>query len=63
MNKQEKARIAKHAGHEVEIMDYQQGDPIEEDNGGRFTLECIDCKEILLGNRVMVGTCEAISVT
>ena len=61
----EKARVAEHAGHEVEIVDYMPGEPMQksDDDAGRFCLECVDCGEILLGARVMVGSCKAISVT
>lgn len=61
------SELAKHVGHDVRIMDYEEGEPIAEKDtqadGGRFTLECVDCGEILEGNRVMVGCCNAISVT
>ncbi len=55
MTKAEKKRVAEHAGHEVEIADYKSGEPIgDEDDPGRFCLECVDCGKILLGDRVMV---------
>lgn len=64
MTKSEKTKLAKHAGHDVNIADYMSGEPLQESDGdGRFCLECLDCGEILLGSRVMVGSSNASSVT
>lgn len=53
--------LAAHVGHEVKIVDYKPGEPVD-DEPGRYCLECMDCSEILLGDRTMVGSAEAISV-
>ncbi len=54
MTKQEKKRLIEHEGHDVHIVDFKAGEPIDEDDGGRFCLECRDCSRILLGDRVQV---------
>ena len=62
MTNQEREKLAEHVGHQVVISDYKPGEPMDDDPS-RFCLECIDCEEILLGSRTLVGTCKAISVT
>ncbi len=63
MTNQEKRILAAHFGHEVEITDYETGEPIPEegDLGGRFCLECCDCEKILLGDRVEVAVVDVES--
>lgn len=62
MTKQEREKMAQHYGHEIRIADAKTGEPITGDLVGRFTLECVDCNEIILGERILVGSCSAKSV-
>lgn len=63
MTKNELRALSEHADHDVEIADYKVGEPFDPQDKGRFCLECLDCGEIILGSRVMVGSARAISVT
>ncbi len=54
-----------HVGHEVMLIDYKPGEPVTDNDwaDGRFCLECLDCGSIILGEREMIGTTKALSVT
>ncbi len=64
MTKSEKLSLGRHVGHNVVVTDYRPGEPESDFDGGRYCIECLTCGgAIILGDRVLVGQCEALSVT